>query len=281
VLCRLLHVWFCVCNSTTHTAFHYYIYFPHSLACRGPGGPAVSAKGGSARVTWIGTSRLLQFVRQVIEGVPGVLTKSVLKRDLESGVMGAGFGRRPDAHENSKKERPPARVDRHYGNDRPVKSRYDQNTGDFSSGSTRKFHRSGAESGASVTRNREENRTDSGQKFARNRRSLVSTQQQPASSPSASKARSEERLSSQRWRGVERGSPRFTSESAVESRADKPGQTTKQAFSGKHETSSRKQEVFGGRRNSRGGIAVPALTKSSKKHKLRRPSLSYGRTRRE
>jgi superfamily II DNA/RNA helicase len=274
-------------------------------------GPSRAEAPGSGRVTWIGTSRVLQFIRQVVEGNTGSSSGTSSKGVGEYGArkhggsnIRASGGSAARHFDSSSLRRPSRRVAGNgseqgaseSGGRRPIRrTRYGEDDKGMIRGS--EFgKRSRTDRSAKVARSEGGSWGGKGrthEDVPRGRSNGVES----VTGPGSSKAFAVDKLRSQRWRGsgqrqepaVTPGERRPFNVTESSSRSRRPGMDTyagKAAGVGGGDRGHRLTRRPDSSRNARGGwfgnrgnsnVGSDIGTTSSKKHKMRRPSLVYGR----
>jgi hypothetical protein len=270
---------------------------PFLVFCRGPSKTEVNGRGSTGRVTWIATSRMLQFIRQVIDGDVSPLTRSSKSevddgRHRTSGSSIASGARRyapqPDRRFAGRGSRQGGSAAG--GNDVVRESRRDKENNRVGSSRAVNRYRTGDSQGAISNQEGKWRSADQkGDKVSRDRNGA-------AWSAGPSNGRAVDGGRSARWTGSSPQQPAALQNKRSDTRTNEssPGSWGRKSAKDAFETrggSTGRQRPLGNRepmRGSRGGWGerksggdtIESGTLGSKKHKLRRPSVTYGKARR-
>ncbi len=278
-------------------------FFAHKSGFRGPSKTGTSGSGRSGRVTWIGTSRVLQSIRQVIEGDASSLTRTSSNGENENGARRTtrsmssaqgGFGRHSYSLSNEKSARRTSGRDLKqsgFGERDKMLSGMRRSEGRDSFRTGRTADRSRTASG-DVSIGAGGGWKGSGQKVHETPRARGSGSfgGEGVSSLSSSKGRV---VNSQRWGSIVRRqstpAPQSRMRGAGGNDASSNGWSVgarKGSFSkrGVNDSgprmaaqSDRSRDARSGWPGRSAGVASVAGTISSKKHKMRRPVMTYDR----
>jgi hypothetical protein len=262
------------------------------LRGRGPSRVEGSGRNNIGHVTWIGTSRVLQFIREVIDGVASSSNRVSSRKEDASGTRQMSSGRgaaggRSDASPQPSR-RPPGRGGRQGG--RAADGRLLVSGPRHGKDSSSRMDKSGKSHGSEGSR--WGSRDHKVEQVSRGRSS-------GGGSEASSKPGSGEGRALNGWRSGRTGNGEQqhaaalpsrranfrANDSSAGSRTSKPGKDaleSKGSGYGRQRLSSRSDAMRTSREGSWGGRrrdsdAPEDGTTSSKKHKMRRPSMTYGK----